>query len=226
MKQLETQFTQDNHNFTQVKRSSKAAIYKRETLEGTFISFEVFAILSKDGEEVYPNQSSIGKWAWTPIKQDRAERYFNNIENGDTPIPSVDPITGEFIRTDEENKSLDDVLAENPDIEVATVVIAEVDPTLPDVAPVAITDSPIVVETPASDVLVEVATVTTKNKVASVNMVIPTGEFTQAQFALANNLPERGVVWGKLDSLVKAGKLKKEFKKLGKGRPSACYQSS
>jgi len=75
--------------------------------------------------------------------------------------------------------------------------------------------------TPTNDggALVTVAKVK-KNKV---EMVIPLGEFTQAQFAIANNLPVRGVVWSRLDFLVNSGKLNKSFRKVGKGKPTAFY---
>lgn len=225
MKQLETQFTLDNNNFTQVKRSAKAALYKRETLEGAFISFEVFSIKSKDGVEVYPNQTAAGKWCWCPIKAERAEKYFNNIDSGDIVVPDVDPITGEYVRSEEDNKSLEQVLAE---ADPAPLIVTNIDPTAPAEIPtpeVVMTDSPTPEVTATADggAVVEVAKVKKNRNTTNVQMVIPSGEFTQAEFAKANGLPERGVVWGKLDALVQAGKLKKDFKQVGKGRPAAVY---
>jgi hypothetical protein len=226
MKQLDTQFTLDNHNFTQVKRSSKAAIYKRQTIEGKFISFEVFSIKSKDGAEVYPNVTAVGKWCWAPIKLERAEKYFNGLDCGDIVVPDVDPATGDYIRSESDDKSLEQVLAE---ADPAPLVVTNVDPTAP--AVVVVNEEVVMTDSPAPEVtatvdggaVVEVVKVKKVRNVTNVQMVIPQGEFTQAQFAQANGLPERGVVWGKLDNLVREGKLKKDFKQVGKGRPAAIF---
>lgn len=255
--QLNPNFTENNHTFTQLRRTDLAAIYKRETLEGRLVSYEVFAIKSKDGQEIYPNQSAMSKWAWCPTNIDRANKYFDRINDGEIAIPNVDPITGETIRTDADNRSLEDVLAEGDPDAVSTEIVAEEniveDVTAPTEIVQTLTDSPaddVVVDVPTADVtptpdggaVVTVATVkkvkvaktpkTPKIKVAkavkapktTVAMVIPSGSFTQAIFAQHNNLPERGVVWGKLDGLVKDGKLTKVFQQMGKGRPCAIYQ--
>jgi hypothetical protein len=55
------------------------------------------------------------------------------------------------------------------------------------------------------------------------NMIIPDGEFTQAKFAVVNGLPERGVVWSRLDVLVKTNKLRKGFSTQSAGRPIAVF---
>lgn len=60
-----------------------------------------------------------------------------------------------------------------------------------------------------------------------VTVTIPVGEFTQAQFAVANNLPERGVVWSMLDTLKTRGFIKESKReKVGPGRPTVFYISN
>jgi hypothetical protein len=261
MKQLENILSLDGgHTATLVKRNDKAAIYKRETAEGQFVSFEVFAIKSKDGVEIYPNQKAVQtKWAFCPMNLERAKTWFDRIVNGDVIIPNVDPVTGEPLEA-ADNRSLDELPDVNvsvdvpapvvvvtdispevaldnpvilpavdptdivsvpvdsvPAVEIPTVEIPTEDPTAPDDVPVV--EVPEVTPTADGGVVVTVAKVSK----GVVTMVIPTGEFTQADFANANGLPERGVVWSKLDSLVKAGKLAKRFGTTGKGRPKAFF---
>lgn len=253
MKKLETNFTLDNHNFTQVKRSDKAAIYRRETAEGQLVSFEVFAVRSKDGAEVYPNQKAVqNRWCMCPTNETKANTWFDRFNNGEVVIPNVDPVTGEPLDV-ADNRSIDELpdvnvpidlsvpapapaplAVEIPTVElpavdptdivsvpaesVPAVVVATVDdPTVPDSIPTV--EVPEVTPTPDGGAVVTVA----KVKKDVVTMVIPAGEFTQADFANANGLPERGVVWSKLDVLVKGGKLSKRFGSNGKGRPKAFF---
>lgn len=233
MIKLQTQFVAEDNQFTQVKRSDKAALYKRETLEGNFVSYEVFPIMTKNGKEIYPEKHAFSKWAWCPISEDRATVYFNRLENDEIVIPQVDPETSEMIR-DENEQTYEELMAEAdeivaqveipvnvevvPEVEIPVDVVVEEDPTIP-------ASMENVVETPTVDVTPDGGTVVTVAKVEKtvVTMVIPTGEFTQAQFAVANGLPERGIVWSKLDKLVKDGKITKSFKKLGRGRTSAVF---
>jgi hypothetical protein len=255
MKKLENILTLDGgHTATLVKRNAKAAIYKRETAEGQFVSFEVFAVKSKDGMEIYPNQKAVqAKWAFCPMNLDRANTWFDRIVNGDVLIPNVDPVTGESIEV-ADNRSLDElpdvnvsvdapvaveapavvvtdispevaveVPADEPVAEVPAVEVPTVeDPTAPDDVPVV--EVPEVEVTPTVDGGVAVTVAKVKKDVLT--MVIPAGEFTQADFANANGLPERGVVWSKLDALVKAGKLAKKFGSNGKGRPKAYFTAT
>jgi hypothetical protein len=237
MKQLETKFTQDNNNFTQVKRSDKAAVYRRETLEGAHVSFEVFAIRTKDEQEVYPNQKAMSRWAWCPVLEKDADKWYNRFNKGEIPIPQIDPITGENIPLTNDI-SLDELMAQT-DVPVSVLVetpATQEDPTIPNEAPVDVVVSgggtpvesvPAVLPTPDGGAVVTVAKVKKAKavkavKVASV-LTIPTGEFTQAQFATANGMPERGSVWGKINGLVEAGKLNKVMRQVGKGRPTAFF---
>lgn len=259
MKQLENTLTLDGgHTATLVKRNDKAAIYKRETAEGQFVSFEVFAIKSKDGVEIYPNQKAVqAKWAFCPMNKQRAEVWFDRITNGDIVIPDVDPITSEPIET-VDSRSLDELPDVNVSVDVPDIVkdniltipiVAggdstpeytepepEVEPSASEKSPEPVVEVPTVEDPTAPDEVptVEVPEVTptadggvavtvAKVKKDVLAMVIPTGEFTQADFANANGLPERGVVWSKLDALVKVGKLAKRFGTTGKGRPKAYF---
>lgn len=262
MKQLENILNIDGgHTATLVKRNDKAAIYRRETGDGQFVSFEVFAIMTKDGSEIYPNQKAVqNRWCMCPMTEAKANTWFDRFTNGDVTIPNVDPVTGESIEK-VDNRSLDELPDVNVSIDTPTsvVVISTVTPTdvleIPEVevilphgevvsAPadsVPAVELPTVEEDPtAPDVevpTVEVPEVTptvdggalvTVAKVANnvLTMVIPAGEFTQAEFATANGLPERGVVWSKLDALVKSGKLSKRFGTTGKGRPKAFFTAT
>jgi hypothetical protein len=246
MKQLENILTLDGgHTATLVKRNDKAAIYRRETAEGQFVSFEVFAIMTKDGMEIYPNQKAVqNRWCTCPTSEAKANTWFDRFVNGEVVIPNVDPVTGEPMEV-ADNRSLDelpdvnvsvdvpapvvvvtdispevalDIPAADPVAEVPVVEVPTVeDPTVPDEVPTV--EVPEVTPTADGGVAVTVA----KVQKAVVTMVIPTGEFTQADFANANGLPERGVVWSKLDALVKAGKLAKRFGSNGKDRPKAYF---
>jgi hypothetical protein len=220
MKQLDATFVLDNNKFTQVKRSDKAALYKRETMEGALVSYEVFSIRIKNDAEVYPKKHAFGgilAWAWCPITMDRAELYYGRLERDEVLKSQVDPETGELpvdqsavivtLPILNQEVSLEAQPVNEPDI---------VDPTDPTALPAPL---PTVTATIGGAKLVEVAKVTPKEIIWK----IPTGEFTQAEFARANKLPERGVVWSRLDKLVRDGKLNKSMKQLGKGRPTAIF---
>ena len=56
------------------------------------------------------------------------------------------------------------------------------------------------------------------------NQTIPSGEFTQAQFATINSLPLRGVVYNVIQTLVNKGLIKVSQRvKTGAGRPTCFY---
>lgn len=214
MKQLETSYKTETHSLTQVKRNDKAVIYKRESLNGQFSSFDVFAIRSKNDEEIYPNDTAEGIWLFQPTSETRANIWFDRFTNGDIVIPDTDPVTGEAMSSDE--RSLDEL----PDVTVSTNTIEPENPLNFDT----VSSEPFVQSvdvTPSENVVVTVAKV--KKNVVMTNLVIPSGEFTQADFARANSLPERGVVWSRLDNLVKDGKLNKMLKVVGKGRPKQFF---
>jgi hypothetical protein len=279
MKQLENILTIDSgHTATLVKRNDKAAIYKRETAEGQFVSFEVFAIMTKDGSEIYPNQKAVqNRWCVCPMTEAKANTWFDRFVNGEVTIPNVDPVTGESIEK-VDNRSLDELPDVNVSVDVPgtvkedilTIQIVAGDDSIPEYtepvpavelptveeSPVPAVELPTVEESPVPAVelptveedptapddvpVVEIpeafevtptddggvaVTVAKVNK-GVVTMVIPTGEFTQAEFAIANGLPERGVVWSKLDTLVKAGTITKWFGSNGKGRPKAFFTAT
>jgi len=160
-------------------------------------------------------------------------------------IPDYNPITN-IVDRPENDPSLEELMAEDevPQL-VETVVdstpIVETndDPTAPAEAVV----EPEVVEIELEEEIeptvvnptVDGGAVVTVAKVKKVKVpksdktqtaVIPTGEFTQAQFATANGMPLRGAVWGRLDNLVQSGKLVKVLKQVAKGRPTAFYQEA
>jgi hypothetical protein len=262
MKKLENILTiEGGHISTLVKRNDKAAVYRRETPEGQFVSFEVFAIMTKGGMEIYPNQTAVrNRWCMCPMTEAKANTWFDRFTNGDIAIPSVDPVTGEPLEA-ADNRSIDElpdvavtVDEPAPVVMVVTPVATEPEPVIePVVEPVAdvvdtasvpvetvaVVDVPVVddptapdevpvVEVPEVNPTVDGGVAVTVAKVAKsvVTMIIPPGEFTQAEFAIANGLPVRGVVWSKLDALVTAKKLTKRFGTTGKGRPKAFFTAT
>jgi hypothetical protein len=222
MKQLPIQFGgTESDTFTQIARSDKGAIYKRETPEGAFNSFEVFGILTKDDEEIYPQKHAFGKWAWTLISEDRANTYLERINAGDIVIPAYDPTTSEM-PSQENDLSLEELLAQDevsldptapstPPVE--TPILDVTLPTLPEVAPTA-----------DGGAVVTVAKVK-KEKAPAIDYIIPSGEFSQKDFAHANNIPERPL-WGKINRLVESGKIVKVLRADGKGRSKAFYTAA
>jgi hypothetical protein len=75
----------------QIKRSAKAALYRREIAQGNLVAFEVFPVRSKDGAEIYPDSKAYGVWAWCTQSLDRAESCFSYIESGEFVIPTGCP---------------------------------------------------------------------------------------------------------------------------------------
>lgn len=56
------------------------------------------------------------------------------------------------------------------------------------------------------------------------SVTVPTGEFTQAQFAVVNGMPERGSVYNVIKNLLNNGTLKESRRvQYGKGRPTCLY---
>ncbi len=230
MKQLENQITLENNDVaTLVKRTDKAAIYKRESSTGEFISFEVFAIMTKDGMEIYPNKTAFGRgpltWAWCPILEDRANVYYDRLNNGDVVIPQVDPVTGEVISDNTTEVSLDEM----PDVNVDTPTIATettVDPTIPEVtAPPVPPTEPTVQTTPDGGAVVTVAKVR-KTKVYP-TMKLPVGEFIRDEFAELNGFdhhPSHSDSYVPLMREIKEGRVREVRKeKRGPGRPRSVY---
>ncbi len=230
---LEQKIMSNDQQFvlTQIKRTNKAAMYKREGLDGSFVCYEVFAIMTKNGNEVYPNPSSFNKWAWCPVSEERANQWYDRLNKGEIVIPQVDPETSEPISL-EKDPSLDEIMSETdpiteetqpvvpvteqtPVIEQKTEPVVEnvvEDPTIP----------PIVEKTMDNKPAVTVAKVS-KTKV---QMIIPSGEFTQAQFAQMNGLPERGVVFGKIQTEIRHNRIKMiEQRKINRGRPTNIYMA-
>lgn len=219
MKKLEHTFIKDNNLFTQVKRNDKAALYKRTTMEGALVSYEVFAIMTKNDAEVYPNQNS--QWAWYPISEDRANNWFDRITSGETVIPQVDPETGDPLETDE--RSLDEI--PNMIVSTDTVQAQPVDPTNPDTE-VPVVDIPTVETTADGGTVVTVAKVK-KNKVLPTYIFPTKVEWIRDEFAELNGMdhhPAHSDSYGPLAALIKAGKVIEVRKaKVGRGRPRSFY---
>lgn len=267
MKKLPSQFEAENQKFSQVKRSDKAALYKRENPDGSLVSYEVFAVRTKNGSEVYPNKTAFGKgeftWAWCPIELAKAEQLYAMADKAGTAdgfVPmwdNIDPETGERVELSEEQESVITEAFPVPvegEKMVATVSVENVN----------LTDTTTETETPAEDIVEPTEIMPTgepqstpdggavvpvlevgkkevkktekkakgktpkkdskeKTVKTEVKYKFPKGEFTQADFARANGLPERGVVWSKLDKLVQGKVLSKKLKKLGRGRPSQIF---
>lgn len=109
MKQLRTSFQKNvdhcgMHNFTQIKRSDKAALYQRTRLDGTIHSFEVFKIkvvlkgaplpnnkFVEEDYESYPGKYSFGKTAYSCKTLDQAEERYEELNGGDPVAPDSTP---------------------------------------------------------------------------------------------------------------------------------------
>jgi len=257
MKQLLNTFVADDNTFTQLERTDKAALYERKTLEGVLVSYEVFAVKTKNDTEVYPQKNAFGKWAWNASSDAKANVLFDRLNEGVVTVMEVDPETGEAIRA--ENEQTYEQLMAEPDVTatndvnetpfsledptapvVADEVKTEVQPTVESGVVATVTEvKPVKAVKPTKVKAVKVKSVkpakvakvktpkvvVPKTKVA-LSMNIPVGEFTQAQFAVANNMPLRGSVWGRLDALKTEGKIQLvEMRKLGKGRATAIYSA-
>lgn len=62
------------------------------------------------------------------------------------------------------------------------------------------------------------------NKTFTPNFNIPTGTFTQAQFATVNNMPPRGSVYNVIQSLIRNGTIREDSRvKMGGGRPTTLF---
>ena len=96
MKLLETEFVQNSDKrgdmtFKQVKRNEYAALYRRYTMEGRPVEFEVFQIKEAGGQvfekfyepyEQYPGAAAFGKTAWTVLDEARANLIYDEITAG------------------------------------------------------------------------------------------------------------------------------------------------
>lgn len=244
MKQLDSKITLDNHDVsTLVKRTAKAALYKRETPEGAPVSYEVFAIRSKNGAEIYPARTAYGQgqltWAWCPISLEKAEKIFNLVDKSGSPdgyVPlweNIDPETGERIEVSEP----EDVVTQETPIpttemvetvnEVPEVVVSEPTPEVPEVDIITPT-----VESTADGGAVVVVAKTKKTQVKT-KKVLPTykfpalSEWLRDDFAEINGMdhhPAHSDSYGPLMQLIKAGKVVEVKKaKVGKGRPRSFY---
>jgi len=250
MKQLENIVTiEGGHTATLVKRNDKAAIYKRETAEGQFVSYEVFAILTKDGMEIYPNQAAVrNRWCVCPLNEAKANVWFDRYTNGEVTFANVDPVTGDPIEATD-NRNLDEL----PDVNVSVsdTTPAETEPTVvtEPVVEVAVESSPAVeiptVEDPTAPPEVEIPTVEVPDVVPTADggavvtvakvrqakvyptMKLPVGEFLRDDFAELNGMdhhPAHSDSYGPLMREIKEGRvieLRKEQR--GKGRPRSIY---
>jgi hypothetical protein len=131
MKQLELNFVRGGNQYTQISRNGKAAIYRVETVEGnSFVTFEVFAIRSLDGEEVYPTQTATSKWLFSPTNESRANMWFNRLTNGEVSgFEGLHPVTGLPMDLVDE-RSIDDLPDVNPPISMDFVQSPVVEPAV------------------------------------------------------------------------------------------------
>jgi hypothetical protein len=222
MKNLDTTFTQDNNVFTQIKRSDKAACYKRETLEGSLVSYEVFAIKTKNDAEIYPAKHAFGGvlgWAWCPISPEKAELYFDRLNKGEITLADVDPETG-IVNQSTDDRSLDEL----PDVNVSTetVVAVDLDPTAPTTVETPV-ETPIVVLPTVDGGAVVTVAVVKQNKVYPA-LKLPNGEFTRTDFANLNGLkPCNSESYGALMREIKQNRVIELRKDSGKGKPHSVY---
>lgn len=110
MKQLEQKFVRNSdgngkNTFTQIRRDGDVALYRRETMGGHLVGYEVFKfnVILKGAEgrggitvdedyERYPSKGSFGKSAWFiggKNAEDRAMERFTELVTG---IKTVEPV--------------------------------------------------------------------------------------------------------------------------------------
>jgi len=102
MKKLEKSFVGNydrvgNTRFVQVKRTDNVAMYRRERMDGSFKSYEVFLVktrkkgdalpngaVEKEDRECYPGSAAFGRIAYDCKTEDQAEtRYDELIQRAD-----------------------------------------------------------------------------------------------------------------------------------------------
>lgn len=84
-------------------------------------------------------------------------------------------------------------------------------------------DEPMTLGFVTSSVVEDEPTTVVKNN--SDGVLIPSGEFTQADFAEVNNLPPRGSVYNLLKSMIEKGSVKESRRvSFGRGRPTVMYR--
>lgn len=77
---------------------------------------------------------------------------------------------------------------------------------------------------PQAQPAVTSAVVVSGNSVVSTTNIVPVGEFTQADFARANGLPERGSVYNVIQKMISGGNIKvSRREKRGPGRETVLY---
>jgi len=97
MKKLEKSFIGNydrvgNTRFVQVKRTDDVAMYRRERIDGTFKSYEVFLIrnrkkgdplpngaVEKEDRECYPGSAMFGRIAYDCKSEDQAETCYDEL---------------------------------------------------------------------------------------------------------------------------------------------------
>lgn len=110
MKQLEQKFVRNSdgngkNTFTQIRRDGDVALYRRETMDGHLVGYEVFkfniilkgaegrgGIIVDEDYERYPSKGSFGKSAWFiggKNAEDRAMERFTELVTG---IKTVEPV--------------------------------------------------------------------------------------------------------------------------------------
>lgn len=180
--------------FIQVKRSGPICLYKRVGMDGRPRELELFKVKTVKAGAPLPGGAKVEK---------DYESYPGASSFGRTAL-SIGGVGAEQRAT-----QLFEVWAANP--ELSAVELSQNQSSQP------------VAGKPAAQAVVKVAK--SRQRVdKDATYVIPDGEFTQADFAKANNMPERGRVYGILQQQVKSGKVKPVgLKKVGKGRPSAYF---
>jgi hypothetical protein len=184
-----------DHIFTQVKRSGNVCLYSRVNLQDSrHMGFEVIVLKQVKAGAPLPGGNV--------VKADY-ESYPGAQSFGRTGW-SFSALSGAVWKF---NDVVKDQQTKNDLFNFSNDPITTV--------PVAVT-----VKANKGNTLMMLATVTVKAD----NQDIPTGEFTQTQFATANSLPIRGMVYNVIQTLVNKGLIKVSRRvKMGPGRPTCLY---
>lgn len=214
-----------NNKFIQVKRNNKAAVYRREKMDGKIVGFEVFKIkvqpagtkfpngvVTTEDQEKYPTANVFGKWAWFVNSEIRANVWFDRISADEVVIPDYNPETGEVDRP-ENDPSLEEVMNQPDKVKKTSNKVTQTVTLLP--------------MTPTSTVEPKKRGRKPKN-LQPIEYKIPEGEFDRTAFAKFNDLPFEPVDQNSyvgIKSLIEKGLIIKAREQYTGSRPKSIYKA-
>lgn len=184
-----------DHVFRQVKRSGPICLYSRtDVSDGRPRGLELFKVKTVKAGAPLPDGSVV-------------EKDYEQYPGGAAFGRSALSIGG--IGAEERANQLFEIWSANPDLSTVDLMSSQTTTSTSETA---------------SQAIVTIVKARRVRSDKNAVYVIPDGEFTQADFAKANGMPERGRVYGILQQQVKSGLVTPAgLKKSGKGRPQAYF---